>query len=113
MYFMFVKIVDIDYKEDITMALQSVGITKASSIDSWNLEKSFSNEITLFTGFFKSELRGEQVILTALVEDHEQIEKFLDTLRVAGIDIDRKKILRVLAWPVSLVFDWEHGLKKY
>ncbi len=113
MYFVFIKIVDIDYKEDVTLALESVGITKASYIDSWNLEKSFSDEIRLFTGFFQRENRGEQVIVTALAEEKEQINRFLDTLRAAGLDIDKREILRVVLMPVALVFDWDIGLKEF
>ena len=113
MYFLFIKIVDINYKEDVTMALESVGITKASYIESWNLEKSLSDEITLFTGFFQRENRGQQVIITALAEDKEQVKRLLDTLRVAGLDIDNSEILRLLLMPVSLAFDWDLGLKEF
>jgi len=113
MFFVFIKIIDIDYKEDISMALRSVGITKVSSIDSWNLERSFSDEITLFTGFFKTGLRDEQLILTGLAEEKNQIEKLLENLRIAGIDIDGKEILRVLAWPISLMFDPETGYREF
>ncbi len=113
MYFLFIKIVDINYKEDVTMALESVGVTKASYIESWNLEKSFSDEITLFTGFFQGENRGQQVIVTALVDEKEQVTSLLDTLRVAGLDIDNEEILRIILMPVSMVFDWDVGLKEF
>ena len=113
MYFLFIKIVDVDFKEDVTMALESVGITKASYIESWNLEKSFSDEITLFTGFFQRETHGQQVIITALADDKDQVRKLLDTLRVAGLDIDNREILRLLLMPVAMVFDWDLGLKEF
>ncbi len=110
MDFLFVKIIDTDYKEDITLALQSVGITKASSIDSSNLEKSFADDISLFTGVFTSEKKGAQLIITALAENRNQVKEFLDNLRAAGIDIDHEEILRVVVMPVGLVFDAEVGL---
>ncbi|HUX51349.1 MAG TPA: hypothetical protein VMW73_11160 [Spirochaetia bacterium] len=113
MYFLFIKIVDIDYKEDVTMALESVGITKASYIESWNLEKSLTDEILLFTGFFQREKIGQQIIITALAEEKDQVHKLLETLRIAGLDIDHKEILRVVLMPVEMVFDWDMGLKEF
>jgi hypothetical protein len=113
MYFLFIKIVDVDYKEDVTMALESVGITKASYIESWNLEKSMTDEILLFTGFFQREKTGQQVIITALADEKDQARRLLETLRVAGLDIDNKEILRIILMPVEMVFDWDLGLKEF
>jgi hypothetical protein len=113
MFFLFIKVVDIDFKEDVTLALQSAGITKASYIESWDLEKSFSDEFALFRGFLSSEKRGEQVIMTALAEEKSQISDFLNALRAAGIDIDKKEILRLISLPVASVFDWELGFIEF
>lgn len=112
MVFVFVKIIDTDYKEDITLALESVGITKASSIESSNLEKTFGDDVSLFTGVFTSDKRKAQLIITALADDADQVKEFLGNLRAAGIDIDREEILRVVVMPVQLVFDSELGLRE-
>lgn len=112
MYFLFIKIVDVDYKEDITMALEGVGITKASSIESWNLDRSFADEIMLFTGLFERDKMGQQLVITALADEKDQVTSFLETLRIAGVDIDGKEILRLVVMPVSMVFDWEMGFRE-
>ena len=114
MYFVFVKLIDITYKEDVILALRSVGVEKASYIESTNLERTLSDEFRLFTGFLgRDKNEGQQGIITALVEEKEQILEFLDNLRQAEIDVDTEEILRVNAWPVSLVFDSELGLKEF
>lgn len=114
MYFLFVKLIDINYKEDIILALRSVGVEKASCFPSTNLERTLSDEHRLFTGFLgRDKHEGAQEIFTALLESTSQVKDFLDNLRSAEIDVDNEPILRLLAWPVSLVFDSEIGWKEF
>lgn len=110
MTFVFVKLVDISYKEEVILALQSVGIRKASYIESKNLEGALSDEVRLFTGLFsKDPDDGEQAIITALAESADQIQEMLDNLRQAGLPIDDEEIVRVITWPVETVFDPQLG----
>jgi len=114
MYFLFVKLMNTDYKEDVILALQSVGVTKASYIECQDLEKSLSDEFHLFTGFFGADRReGENGIVTALVESKDQVSEVVTNLRDAGIDIDGEEILRLIAWPVEMVFDSGSGFTEY
>jgi hypothetical protein len=115
MYFLYLKVNDVSYKEDIILALQSVGIAKASYIESHNLEAALSDEFTLFTGFFKSSTgrEGEQLIITALIDELEQARKMLANLRAAGIDIDGEDILNLLVLPVRMAFASSFGLKEF
>jgi hypothetical protein len=105
MYYLFVKVIDVDYKEDIFLALESVDITKASYIEGTNLDNALTRELPLFKGFFQTEEeKARQVLLiTALIEDKSQIHEFVDMLRESGLDIDNGEIVRVLAWPVEVI----------
>ncbi len=105
MFFVFIEIIDTDSKEDIIMALRSVGIHKVTSLESTNLDKSLDTDITLFSGFFRSSRHDDQTVLVTMTEDLERITQFLETLRVAGFDIDSREILRVMAWPLAMAFE--------
>lgn len=115
MYFMFMKIIDIQYKEDILLALQSVGIETGSMIASKNIEKMLKHDITMFTGFFKSDedKAEEQLIITSLIDTKKQATDLIKILKEADIDIEKNEILRLVVMPVSLVFDYNSGIKEY
>ncbi len=106
MHFLYIKVIDVDYKDDIFLALESVEITKASYVEGHNLDKVLSDEIPLFKGFFKNEEDKSKkvIIITALIEKKEQVEEFLDILKESGLDIENKEILRLMTWPLDFVF---------
>jgi len=107
MYFMFMKIIDVNYKDDIFLALESVEITKASYIEARNLEKSLTDELPLFKGFFTTDEEKEKqiIIVTALVDKTEQIDELIKNLEASGLNIRDEKIFRLALMPVSYVFD--------
>tara|TARA_B100000614_G_scaffold256908_2_gene276297 strand:- start:1421 stop:1771 length:351 start_codon:yes stop_codon:yes gene_type:complete len=106
MYFVYVKIIDRRFKEDIVLSLESAGISRVSYVDSQDLEKELSNDFGLFRGFFDPDQHvGEQGLMFALIDDKSQIKEMVKNLRAAGIDVDSQEIIRILAWPVEYVFD--------
>lgn len=107
MYFMFMKIIDVNYKDDIFLALESVEITKASYIEARNLEKSLTDDLPLFKGFFTTDEEKEKkvIIVTALVEKEEQIDEFVNILEASGLNVRDEEIFRLALMPVSKVFD--------
>ena len=106
MQFVYIKVFDRRYKEDIILALQSSGISRASYVDSQDLEQELSDDIGLFRGFFDPDRhKGEQGLIFALAEAESQIAETLDNLRAAGLKIDSDEIIRLLAWPVTYYFD--------
>jgi hypothetical protein len=115
MYFLFLKLVNTDYKEDVILAMQSVGIARATAIDGHDLDTSLADEFSFFSGFFKSEEERmrEQIVITALCEDKNQVRRMLDMLREADIDIDKEAILRVILMPVASVFDKDMGWQNF
>jgi len=106
MYLLYIKIFDRQYKDDIFLALESVEISRASYIEATNLEKSLNDELPLFRGFFTDDEEDKKVILiTALVDEKEQIEEFISNLEESGLDIHGEDIFRLALLPVEMVFE--------
>ncbi len=112
MYYLFIKVFDVSYKDDVFMALQSVNVTRASYYEGYSLDKMLVDDIPVFKGFFISEEdRAKKVLLvTALIESKQQAKDFIEILEGAGLEVRKKDIVRVLVLPVELVFDRELGL---
>ncbi len=106
MYFGYIKIFNTDYKEEIILALESAGISRASYVESQDLEKELANEISLFRGFFDPDRsKGVRGLIFALLEEKSQVREMLSSLEAAGIPIRTEEVLRVLVWPVEGGFD--------
>ncbi|MBZ4683823.1 MAG: hypothetical protein JG768_1250 [Fusobacteriales bacterium] len=105
MHYLYVKIMDTDYKEDIFLALESVDITKASYVEGTNLDNELTRELPLFKGFFQTEEEKNKrvIIISALIENESQAKEFVDILRESGLDVDNGEIIRVLTWPVNFL----------
>jgi len=103
---------ELDYKEDVFLALQSVGISKASVFDAISLDRSLESEYSLFTGFLKSraENEGEQLILMAPIEGTSVAKELLANLEAAGIPLRTEDILNLAVLPVLFCFDQKTGL---
>lgn len=111
MYFMILEIADPDMKEDILLALQSIGISRASTFDGQDISRALSDELNLFSGFFRGDKaeRGELLVITAQVRTREQVREFLANLREADIDIDRRDIIQLTLVPAVITFSSAHG----
>lgn len=106
MHFVYIKVFDRRYKEDVILALQSAGISRASFVEAQNLEAELSDDIGLFKGFFDPDRhKGEEGLIFALAEETEQISEVIANLRAAGLALDDEEVIRILAWPVSYLFD--------
>jgi len=107
MYFMFMKIIDVNYKDDIFLALESVEITKASYFEANNLESELTDELPLFKGFFSTDDEKEKkvIIVTALIESEEQIDEFVSNLEASGLNLKEEPIFRLALMPVAKTID--------
>lgn len=103
---------ELDYKEDVFLALQSVGITKASVFDAMSMDRSLESEYSLFTGFLKSraENEGEQLVILAPIESPSIAKELLCNLEAAGIPLKKQEILHLAVLPVAFCFDQSTGL---
>jgi hypothetical protein len=111
MYYMILEVSDPDLKEDVFLALQSIGISRASTLDGQDISSALSDELNLFSGFFRGDKaeRGELLIITAQVGTREQARELLSNLREADIDIDNRDIISLTLVPAVMTFSSKHG----
>ena len=103
MYLLIIVVVNIDYKEEVVLALQGAGIDKATYVNGFNLDKELNEEFPLFTGFFRSkeDREKESMIIFSYVEEKEAAEEFIENLKAAGIDTKDPEILRTYLFEVD------------
>lgn len=107
MYFLYIKLIDSSYKEDILLALESSEIYKASLLEGINLDNALARNVDLFKGFFKKEEEEKKVIIiNALVNEKENIKDFIEILKESGLDIQNEEIIRILTWKVNSLYDF-------
>jgi hypothetical protein len=114
MNLLLIELSQLDYKEDVFLALQSVGITKASAFDAKNLNSSLESEFSLFTGFLQSrtDKEGEKLVILAPIDSVEVAKELLSNLEAGGIPIKKEDILNLMVVPASLAFDQATGLNE-
>ncbi len=111
MYFLFIKVIEQKYKNDIFLALESVDINKASYFDAYNLDISLTDQIPILKGLFlpEEEKYEKQIIITAMVKEIKQVEEFVKILEESGMEIRNQEIIRLMTMPINYYF--ESGMK--
>ena len=111
MHFLFIKVIEQKYKNDIFLALESVDINKASYFDAYNLDISLTDQIPILKGLFLpgEEKYDKQIIITAMVKEIKQVEEFIKILEESGMDIRNQEIIRLMTMPINYYF--EAGMK--
>lgn len=106
MLFLFIKVSNIDYYEDICLALQSAGISKASSFEATNLDKMLGDELPFLKGLLMGDEEREkrQMIITGLIDDKSQAADVIAILEESGIDMKTDNVLRLILMPVETVY---------
>ena len=114
MLYLIIEVHDPSYKEDIYLALQSIGVARATSIDGQNISSALTDEFTFFTGFFQSDKieQGHVLFLLAQIRTREQVREFLSNLREAGAKIDTDDIITVTAVPAVITFSSALGFSE-
>ncbi len=99
------KILDIDYKEDVILAMQSVGIFNGTCLEGEGLEHALNDELSLFQGFFnRDKNEGVQLLISALIEEVSQAEEIVSNLIAGGVPVEDKEIIRLYVSPVEYSF---------
>ncbi len=113
MFYLFVEVYDSSYREDVYLALQSIGVQRAITLDAQNLAGALSDEQTFFTGFFRSDKfqSGDVLLIQAQIENKELAREFLSNLREAGVGIDEENIISLTLVPAIASFSQEKGFK--
>ncbi|MGD1818148.1 MAG: hypothetical protein ACPKNR_14065 [Pleomorphochaeta sp.] len=111
MNLLIISLSKIDYKEDVLLALQSIGIQKASIWDAKNLNRSLESEFSLFSGFFSGgdAHADEKLIILAHIKDKNDAKEFISNLEAGGVPVKKEDILNMYVVPTSLVFEQETG----
>ncbi len=106
-----ISLSDLDYKEDVFLALQSVGIQTASVWDAKNLNRSLESEFSLFSGFFSGgdAHKDERLIILSHINKKDDTKEFISNLEAAGVPLKKKDILSMYIVPISTMFSQETG----
>lgn len=112
MNLLIITLSEIDYKEDVFLALQSVGIQKASVWDGKNLNHSLESEFSLFNGFFSGgdPHEGEKLIIIAPIKDVDDAKELISNLEAGGVPVNKENVLSLYVVPLALAFDNSTGL---
>jgi hypothetical protein len=99
MYLYVLQLFNIDYRDDILLAMTSAGIKHATVVEGTNYDKILEQEFPLFTGLFRGpEDRARYSHLVfGMAEDLSVLEALVDVLDQAGVDNDKEEIYRLLA----------------
>ncbi len=115
MYLLLIQLFKIEYKEDLLLAMTSCGIQKGSAFEGQDLNMALERDFPLFTGLIKSDDERERfsMLITAVIEEKEQVNELVQLLKEADIDITRENIFRIIVLPAEMVIDsgrqWEKG----
>lgn len=98
MYLYVLQLFNIDYRDDILLAMTSAGIKKATVIEGTNFDKLLEQEFPLFTGLFRGpEDRARfSHLVFGMVDALEVLQGFVDVLDQAGVDNRKEEIYRLL-----------------
>lgn len=112
MNLLIISLSNLDYKEDVFLALQSAGIQTASVWDAMNLNHSLESEFSLFSGFFSGgdAHKDEKLLIFSHIKDKKDAKEFLTNLEAGGVPISKEDILNLYVVPTSLLFSSESGL---
>ncbi len=98
MYFYILQLFDIDYRDDIVLAMTSSGMEHATVVEGTNLDQIIQRDFPLFTTLFagKEDRERYSQLFFGLIESREPAEAFVEVLRQAGIENDREEIFRFI-----------------
>lgn len=98
MYLYVLQLFKTDYREDMTLALTTVGIKRATVVEGINLDHILSRQFPLFTGLLRGpeDRARHSELIFGMVEDQKVLDSFVEVLRQAGIDNRREEVYRLL-----------------
>jgi|GEM_PF-711665 len=109
MFLMVIQLYKTEYKEDVLLALTSMGIESGSLIDGINLDQELTRDFPLFTGLVRSDSEKARFSLqiTAVVENKGSAQMLMSLLKEADIDIRKEPVLRIMLLPMAFYADEE------
>jgi hypothetical protein len=98
MYLYVLQLFNIDYRDDILLAMTSAGIKHATVLEGTNFDRILEQEFPLFTGLFRApedRARYSQLVF-GMVEELEVLKSLVEVLQQAGIDNRKEEIYRLI-----------------
>ena len=107
MFLLVIQLFDVDYKDDLFMALSAAGVQKTTYCDGHNLDNELRNDIPLFRGLFKSGAEKERhaSVYFCHAKSEEQADAVISGFDIAGIDWKAKEIFSMMLIPISKIYE--------
>jgi hypothetical protein len=99
MFFYIIQLFDIEYKDDMILALTSAGIMRGTYMEGENLDHLLNQDFPIFKGFFKMKEDKERIssLFFGFTEKRETLTDMVKVLKDAGIDNEKKEIFHIMA----------------
>jgi len=113
MHYLIIQLFDIDYFDDLMLALTTVDITNASVVDGLNMDNVMNQNVPLFAGLIPNESEKKKYckIITSIIDSDDKIDMLLEVFKQADIHFAKDNIGRIILIPVSRIIDEENNFK--
>lgn len=97
------QLFDIQYKDDILLALTTANITAATVVEGLTVHNLLDQDFPLFSGLFRSQRERERYsqVFVGTVSEDEAIDSLLELLSQAGIDNSQEQVFRLVTVPAE------------
>lgn len=97
------QLFDIEYKDDILLALTTANITASTVLEGLTVQNLLDQDFPFLSGLFKNQRERERYsqVIFGTVEEDEAIESLLDVIEQAGIDNSGERIFRLITVPAE------------
>lgn len=101
MFFYIIQLFDINYKDDMLLAMTSVGIMRGTYVEGSNLDSLLGQDFPIFRGFFKTKEDKEKAssLFFGLVDSEEKLTHLRQLLLDSGIEGDTDDIFQIMVMP--------------
>ncbi|MCX8057826.1 MAG: hypothetical protein N3A58_00230 [Spirochaetes bacterium] len=98
-YYIFLK--DLNYKEDIALALTSSSLNSTLFIESININKLLQLKLPLFSGLFNTNIDNDSGLFIGFTENKENLNNFLKLLQESGVINSENSIFNIFYFEVN------------
>ena len=93
----FIHLYDINYKEDIILALTSAGLSKIIFLEGTNGARLLETQLPIFTGFFRSSEEKEKVngLFIGMIDGKDKLEAIKKLLKDSGVENKNNDVYQI------------------
>lgn len=98
MLFYIIQLFDINYKDDMLLAMTSVGIMRGTYVEGSNLDSLLDQEFPIFRGFFKTKEDKERAcsLFFGMVDSETKLINLRQLLLDSGIEGNTDDIFQIM-----------------